>query len=168
LASQFGLVPWSGELAIEDARRLFERWVEARGGKGALEEVQYVETLRRYLEEYGDSRFEAPERTANSYGQEPRPVDRRTGYRTGTGDQRRWLISPVMWKELFSGFDSLKAAKFLHKSGFLEKQEFSPHFAKLHRLPDWENPRRFYTVKATILEGDKGEQWEADDDTVVF
>ncbi len=64
--------------------------------------------MRRFIEAYGESRFDPiPAQT------DVRPVHNRAGWRRGHDEVREWLVLPEAWKEIslsFFAMDSFSSA----------------------------------------------------------
>jgi putative DNA primase/helicase len=58
LAASFGIVPWPEGAARAAAAWALTRWIEMRGGTGSAEARQAVETVRLFIEQHGDARFD--------------------------------------------------------------------------------------------------------------
>ena len=58
LATELGITPWKKERATAAAKWAFQRWLAQRGGGEAAEIRQAVETVRLFIEQYGESRFD--------------------------------------------------------------------------------------------------------------
>ena len=110
LATDFGITPWEPGAACAAAERLFYVWQDARGGTGNAEAGQALDRLRAYLEQHA-GHFSTCNRQA------PSPC---AGYitRTKTGE-RKWLIFPSVWRDIFQGRDASAAAKLLAGMGVL-------------------------------------------------
>jgi hypothetical protein len=64
-------------------------------------------TLRLFIEQHGESRFEALD------DPDARPVNNRAGWRKGSGPDREWMIPPEVWKsEICNGLDSTMVARW--------------------------------------------------------
>src|SRR5262249_25614104 len=61
------------------------------GDGGALAK-EAIETVRLFIEQHGDARFEPIDDAS------VRPVANRAGYREGSGADREWWILPEVWK----------------------------------------------------------------------
>jgi putative DNA primase/helicase len=150
LGIRLGILPWPAGSAVEASRRCLELWIRERGGSGAHEDTQILEQIRRYLEQYGNSRFIEMESVFAP--SDPDRVYSRTGFRqvrrndTGTD----YFVLPEMFKsELCAGHDSRRVAKLLKSLGFLgtdanKKAPYNKH------LPDL-GTKKVYHIKAEIL-----------------
>ena len=131
LATEFGIVSWPEGQVANDALELFKAWLEARGGAAPAEIGHMIEQARLFMEEGRESRFDL----AEPYDPDRKPVNRQAGYRKGEGDDRRWYVTPAVWRaEVCSGFDSIWMAKALADRGMLEPGEGN-HLAQNVRLP---------------------------------
>ena len=75
----------------------------------------------------------------------------RAGYRKGEGEDRRWYVLPVAWREeVCAGFDPGKVAKTLAAHGMLEPGAGG----KMSRPETIEGKKmRVYVLKPSIFEG---------------
>jgi uncharacterized protein (DUF927 family) len=152
LAIEFALLPWIKNKPTEDAKTLFDQWIERRGGTGAAEPDIIIAHVRRLIEVHGEARFEEVLDTPkkNNYGQpiEPRPVINRMGYRV----ERRWMVFPEVWRtEFCAGFDPAKVADVLIHEGMLEPGEGRNHAKKVSIRGD---KVRLYVLTPAVFERD--------------
>jgi putative DNA primase/helicase len=76
------------------------------------------------------------------------------GYKRRINNEWVYMISKEAWDtEVCKGIDPRNAAKIIHQKGFLIKGE-GDHMAKKHRIPNFNNAIRHYTIKGSILSGD--------------
>ena len=147
LARMFDILPWPKGEAETAAASVFRSWLDERGGVGPAEDAQAISTVRRYLEQYGESRF-------IDETNEKQVVINRAGFRRLTNGVWQFLIFPEVWNtEICKGLNPSGVAKALLSVGHLVPGEVR-NLAKKHRVPGIPNDARFYTVKASILEGD--------------
>jgi putative DNA primase/helicase len=159
MATQFGILPWPENEAFAAAETGFKAWLRERGGTGAAEDRQAVLTVRRFLEQHGESRFRLllPKTQQQPNDEEfraGRETVNRAGFRReildGDGGEE-FLIFPEAWKqEVCKGIDPARAAAALDAAGFLDKGD-SQHWPKKHRVPGIIGTPRFYTVHNSIL-----------------
>ena len=143
LATAFRLTGWRQGEAREAAAWAFEAWLSYRGGAEPAEARQAIEQVRRFMEAYGDSRFD-PDIA------DVRPSPNRAGWRKGDGDEREWLIPPETWKsEICAGLDAVFVARTLHDKGMLERA--SDGFQPVRKIGG--GNKRVYVVNARILAG---------------
>jgi uncharacterized protein (DUF927 family) len=157
LAAAFGIAPWAMGAATEAAKWAFSQWLTKRGGTKPFEEQDAVRTVRRFIENYGESRFDAIVTTSRQTSSTDPGLDHgwkssavRAGYRKGEGLNRRWLVFPEVWRtEVCAGLDHESVARTLERLGMLERQ--APSLMKLARTP--EGRLWFYVLTPKILEG---------------
>jgi uncharacterized protein (DUF927 family) len=144
LAIQFGLTPWREREATEAAAWALARWIDGRGGTEAGEVSQAIGQVRHFIEAHGESRFDSLDEA------DAKPVNNRAGWRKGSGEDRRWLILPEVWKlDVCAGLDARAAAETLAKRGMLVKA--SDGFQKVEKIAG--TPKRVYVVTPRIFEG---------------
>ena len=140
----YGIVPWNEGAAFEAAGWALERWIENRGGTDATEARHAVEQVRRFIEAYGEARFESVD------GGDRGAVHNRAGWKTGKGDEQEWWVLPEMWKsEICSGMDAKAVARFLVEAGMMKRVEGS--FQSVRRVGGAN--RRVYVLTNSILAG---------------
>ena len=117
LATAMGLVPWQPREAWNAAAWALERWIDGRGGTEPAEVRQAIETVRLFIEQHGESRFESLD------DPDARPVINRAGWRKGSGSEREWFVPPQVWKaEICNGLDATMVARTLAERGMLRRQ----------------------------------------------
>ena len=99
LAIELGVLPWSKGEAIEAARWAFGQWREARG-VSSFEARDAIAQVRRYIEAYGESRFDplAGKGDDVTFDVDAKSAQVRAGFRKGQDYDRRWLVFPEMWR----------------------------------------------------------------------
>jgi uncharacterized protein (DUF927 family) len=149
LATGLSVTPWAEGEAQRAARRMFERWLETRGGANSHEERQAVEQVRRLILQHGDSRFECADGSAAA-------VRDRLGWRRGEANQREWWVPAEIWKaEFCAGLDSVFVARTLASRGMIRRQADRKNLA-CTVTPKGGQKMRCYVLTAAILEGDEG------------
>jgi uncharacterized protein (DUF927 family) len=161
LAIELGVLPWSSGEVTEAAQWAFRQSRDARGGASSFEAKEATAQVRRYIEAYGESRFDPL-----SGGQDSRKDDDvtfdvdakrslvRTGFRKGQGEHRRWLVFPEMWRaEVCSGLDPTFVAKILVEQGMLERGE-DRNLAKVVKIKNFAGgkAKRFYVLTPRLFE----------------
>jgi uncharacterized protein (DUF927 family) len=155
LACTYGILPWPAGEAFQATRAGFRAWLDSRGGTGASEDAQAIATVRRFIEQHGESRFgllTLLPSDLEEQREDDHDISNRAGFRRRTMDGWQYLIFPECFKsEVCKGLDAGLVAKALHAVGFLEPGE-KGRPAKKHRIKGF-NPLRLYTIKGSILEG---------------
>jgi putative DNA primase/helicase len=117
LAIRLGIVPWPAGAVLTAAQRLFVAWLDQRGGVEPAEIRAGIEQVRKFIEQYGSSRFDPLEGT-------DRPVHDRLGWRRGLGSEQEWLIPPQVWKDpVCRGHNPTLVARALADRGMLVRGE---------------------------------------------
>jgi putative DNA primase/helicase len=141
LACDLGVVPWNRGQALEAARRCFTDWLDSRGGAEAGEVQAAISQVRLFIEQHGDSRFEA-------IGTSDRAVNNRAGWRKGEGLEREWLIPPETWKsEVAVGHHPTLVARVLADRKMLKRAPDG--FQCVEKIQG--RAQRVYVVTAIIL-----------------
>ena len=116
LATALGITPWAKGRATKAAVWAFRQWLQGRGGVEAAEVRQAIEQVRRFIEQYGDSRFDVHGHA------DARPAPDRAGWRAGSGDVEEWMIPPETWKsEVCAGLDPKLVARTLSERNMLRR-----------------------------------------------
>jgi putative DNA primase/helicase len=144
LATAMGLVPWQKGEAWEAAAWALAQWIDRRGGTEPAEVRQAIETVRLFIEQHGESRFDTLDDL------DARPVSNRAGWRKGSGPHREWMIPPEVWKtEIGNGLDATLVARTLAERGMLQRA--GDGFQPVRKI-DGAN-KRVYVVTAKIFDG---------------
>ena len=85
LATELGITPWKKERATAAAKWAFQRWLAERGGGEAAEIRQAVETVRLFIEQYGESRFDPLDVARLTTGHQSRRLAERISVRRNNG-----------------------------------------------------------------------------------
>jgi putative DNA primase/helicase len=143
LATQLGVTGWRASEARAAATSEFGRWIEGRGGTEPAEVRQAIQQVRLFIEQHGDSRFDSLD------DPDARPVLSRAGWRKGSGEDRRWMIPPEVWKEVCAGLDPRFVAKALAEGGMLERGNDAN--AKVEKIEG--GTKRVYVITPRIFDG---------------
>jgi uncharacterized protein (DUF927 family) len=162
LAIELGVLPWSKGEATEAARWALRQWLEARGTVSSIEERQAIARVRRYIEAYGESRFDPLSGGADSNRDDDVTFDVdakrslvRAGFRKGQDEHRRWLVFPEMWRtDVCQGLDPVFAAATLAKHGMLERDKDRRNLAKVVKIKNFAGgkAKRFYVLTPRLFE----------------
>lgn len=115
-----------------------------RGGSEAAEIRQAVETVRLFIEQFGESRFD-PLNVVDF-----RPANNRAGWRRGYGSTQEWLIPPETWKsEVCQGLDPNLVARTLAERRMLKRA--NDGFQSVVKIEG--TSKRVYIIAARIFEG---------------
>jgi putative DNA primase/helicase len=144
LATAMGLVPWQKGEARAVAAWALGQWIGGRGGTEPAEVRQAIETVRLFIEQHGESRFDPLDDT------DARPVNNRAGWRKGSGPHREWMIPPEVWKtEICNGLDATLVARTLSERGMLLRA--ADGFQPVRKIDG--GSKRVYVVTANIFDG---------------
>jgi putative DNA primase/helicase len=120
------------------------QWIEGRGGIEPDETTRAIATVRRFIEAHGEARFDNLDDT------DLKPAQNRAGWRSGTGEERRWLIPPETWKgEVCAGLDPKFVATMLARRGMLAKG--SDGNMRVERIAG--TTKRVYVITPAIFDG---------------
>ena len=140
LATKFGLTGWEPGTARDAAMACFQRWLDSRGGPGALEARHAVERVRAFVTANGDARFEPLPGEGHD-----RVVIDRAGWR----DDTAFYIAIDTWKAIHAGSDASRAARHLRDAGYLQPGDGKNLAAKAPRTVP--NRPRVYVVLRSIM-----------------
>jgi putative DNA primase/helicase len=168
MATALGIVPWRTGEADSAALACFNAWAVGFGRTGLREHRQILERVRNAIQT-GQSRFAAipKARLSSFYGDDP---DESAVASNREGEARSlttlgffhdiepgspcYLFHDSGWAEILAGFDQKEAAGVLQERGYLIPGDGGRPKRK-QRVG--EQSRRFYTVRAAILD------WDASD-----
>jgi putative DNA primase/helicase len=150
VAARAGILPWNRGAALEAAGKIFEAWVEERGGSAPAEEHEGVEAVRAFLLANGQARFLAPW----AADEDKRTVHNLAGFRQQpqAGEGWDYYINSAAWKEINAGLDPGRTARVLAATGFLDHD--GGRCSKTVRVPG-HGPQRLYHVLSSLLEDDE-------------
>jgi uncharacterized protein (DUF927 family) len=145
LAIACGLLPWTEGAATHAAGKMFRDWIAARGGVEASETTAGIAQVRRFIEQFGESRF------ANLSGDDTRVIPNRAGFRKGHDADREWIILPETWKtEVASGHEPALLARALAERGMMRMGGDGKPQVKVH-IPNMGKPRA-YVLTSKLFE----------------
>ena len=98
---------------IEAVKSCFDDWLTERGSTGAAEDAAILSDVRRFIEQYGASRFQDVDR--------PDAVCvNRVGFRRKVDDSIEYLVLPETFKaEVIKGYSLKRAVEVLRRAGWL-------------------------------------------------
>jgi uncharacterized protein (DUF927 family) len=142
LAQAYGILPWPDGEAIRAAGTCFARWLQARGGAEAGEDMKAVEAVRLFIGQHGSGRFEDADRV----------VINRAGWRRKNADgEWEYCVLPAIWRnEVCRGLDPGRAARVLAAKGLLLGATDKQPAASV-RIPGQDSRLRLYRVSGSIL-----------------
>jgi putative DNA primase/helicase len=109
-------LPWDEGESISAASRLYQEWLQRRGGHAPAEISRAKQAIRDAINRDGPSRFEDVRFAASS----DRVIHRRLGWRAVIRDVDCWAFSTGGWREILSGIaDPSWVAKQLAEEGFV-------------------------------------------------
>ena len=155
LSAAFGITPWEEGAASRAALALFERWAAGFGRSAPREERDVLKTLKGAIEQHG-SRFATLsddtdwEQALSGRAGEARSLST-LGLRHVVGPDVYYLFHEPGWAEVFRGHDLRFAAQTALEAGYLEKGD-GKHVKKAKKVQG--QNRRFYWIKASLLEAD--------------
>jgi len=128
LATLVGVVNWSDGEATKAAAYCFDLWRENRGG-GSTEARQIKNSIRAFIDAYGESRF-----TPSNTDHPPRSMERAGWYEPYEPNlfdedapkaSRVWLFTTEALREAGGGFDLQTVARVLDDAGWIVKKDGS-------------------------------------------
>src|SRR5262249_37334971 len=152
LAIAYDVLPWPRGEALRAAGACFKRWLDARGGTGAGEDMRAREQVHAFIAAHGAARFEDVRIDA--------PIDQRiinrAGFKRREDGEWEYLILPTVWRnEVCVGLDATKAAEALARYGLLVPGK-NGRWTNTRRCGTHGSPRG-YCIRGRIL-GDDGDE----------
>ncbi|MBR0668272.1 DUF927 domain-containing protein [Roseomonas hellenica] len=158
LAAAWGVLPWPQGEAARAVGACFALWVNHRGGAGAHEDADAVETVRNFIAMHGSARFAAigedgTNTDASAEIADSRPVTQRAGWRQKdkAGAWEYLILPPVFSTEVCKGRDPKAVVAALRDANLL-RTDAGHHATVKVRLTGYGRPR-VYAVKGAIFEG---------------
>jgi len=146
IATSIGVLPWSRGVAVQAAGKIFEAWIEERGGSAPAEEREGVEAVRAFLLANGQARFLA----AWEAEEGNRTVYDLAGFRQQpqAGEGWDYYINSAAWKEICAGLDPRRTARVLAEKGFLDHE--GVRYSKTVRVPG-HGSQRLYHIRSRLV-----------------
>ena len=150
VAQRFALVCVGGQLAQEydilpksldvfgAVKSCFNDWLAARGFLGSTEDQNILLTIRRFIEQYGASRFQ-------DESSPQRPCNNRVGFvrENDTGKREYYFFPTTFRDEVAKGFEPAQVIRVLEAAGWLKRDKDRPT-----RRAQFENAyQAFYCVR---------------------
>ena len=178
MAIWLGVLPWEEGEAMAEIGRVYEDWIDGRGGDGSREDINLIKALREFLMRHGLRRFDSLRRieTASGGGQEGTADDfvsnvtDRGGFREQVSANNNetvfydYVIPAATWDSFVrddlkaTSMTGIDAAKAIREAGFLKVG--SRGMTVKRTLPTVGKQVRCYTILHTIMKDDNE---EADD-----
>jgi putative DNA primase/helicase len=153
LATDLGITGWAEGSAGDSAVKIFKEWLDNRDGTGNLDEKMAVAQVRKFLAEYGSTRFDT---TRIEQGEILREGNRIYGKQAGfiieggNEDEELFCVFPETFRdEVCSGYDTKMVCEDLHKRGWLIRDDKGNTMVK--RPPGSKGTRRVYVISNRIL-----------------
>lgn len=140
LATEWGFTGWGAGESFQAAGRLFNEWLELRGGIGNAEDKEIIQKVIEFIERFVDSKFsDIQQKTpANAI------IDR-AGWWENTASGRCYWFNSSGIREATKGHDITYALDVLERSGLLIRAK-SDERAWVRR-PEGENARLYKILK---------------------
>lgn len=161
MAAHLGVVPWSSGAATAGVLSCFSAWRTARGSDAGWDAARAIDTVRGFLERYGQSRFVgvtdgvgANGRVGIAAGSSGGNVIDQAGWRRVSKRGTEFLIQPNYFEtQVCKGFDHASVAKALADRGYLRRQ--GRHNKIKTTIPGMDADMCVYCIAASILTGDQ-------------
>jgi uncharacterized protein (DUF927 family) len=152
IATRAGILPWPQGTAVDAAGKIFETWIEARGGSAPAEERAAIDAVRAFLLANGQARFLAAWKGGTP---DERSIHNLAGFKEQLTRGEGWdyYINSAAWKEICAGLDPRRVAAVMAAKGFLELEN-GKRYSKAVRVPG-HGCQRLYHVPARFLEDDE-------------
>lgn len=140
LATEWGVTGWEKGEADKAAMECFDRWLAARGGAQAMEELQAFSQVKIFIEQHGEDRF-SPWEVDPAH----RTYDR-VGFRRQVSDRNEYYILPESFRSVIcEGIDPQVAIKALRDRDWL-KPDRDGKSTSVTRLPGQGRQRCFRII----------------------
>ena len=152
LATAMGLTGWPDDEAEKAASTCFFAWLDQRGSQGDNDMEAAIDQVTRYIEQYGNSRFEVVGSPCEEYATN---VQNRVGFRERKETDGPWFyyVLPEQWKtELTKGYNAAEVAKEMVERGLLIPD--GTRTAKTMRIKGYDKSMRVYCLSSNLLGGD--------------
>jgi uncharacterized protein (DUF927 family) len=170
LATNLGITGWLKGEATVAARTCFRRWLRARGGSKAMEDIDAFEQVRIFIEQHGEDRFtpwQEYEQTADDQRRDPQRTYDRVGFRREndeTGVVEYYFLPESFRKVVCQGVDHKVAIAALDSRGWLVRDSDGRPTRK-ERLPGMAPTRCYRVVPKEVVEDIRhdigiNEDWE--------
>lgn len=152
LAVAAKVLPWPSGEATKAAARLYDDWLEERGGIEPVEIRNGIAQVRAFVLAHAMSRFVPAWEESGEPRIPPRDL---AGFRKQEADGWDYYITTSAWRdEVCRGLDSRAVASQLAKRGMLLLPTSGPHRAKSIKVPGY-NRLRLYHLPARFSEADR-------------
>lgn len=146
IATMLGITGWEIGEAEKAAMVCFNDWLISRGFSGLQEEQEALSKVRKFFEQYGDSRF-------SSFDSDPMETKtiNRAGVKKNTADGIEYFVFPETFRtEICAGFDLNLLIKACIKKGWL-REGLDGKATRAERM--WKNskPTRCYRFTSKVL-----------------
>lgn len=124
VATQLGLLPWSTGEASKVCTRIFNDWLQQRGGNEPHEFTETISRLKLFIEEHGNSRFEDITKQTESNEGIRDKIYNQAGYKKWNDTKKCWdfyFFTEFFRKEVLKGRNQNNLPRMLFEKGFLEK-----------------------------------------------
>lgn len=172
IAIWLGVLPWEEGEAMTEIGRVYEDWIDGRGGDGSREDINLIKALREFLMRHGLRRFDSLRRieTASAGGQEGTADDYvsnvidRVGFREQVSANNNepvfydYVIPAATWDSFIrddlkaTSMTGIDAAKAIRDAGFLKVG--SRGMTVKRTLLTVGKQVRCYTILHTIMKDD--------------
>jgi hypothetical protein len=160
ISAELGVTGFDASECKESAHTVFDRWLEARGTTGSIDEERSIEHLRSVVqsgwlskfEDLDDTTREVPTRDGGTVDVEkdrPRLIEH-AGYRKGVNAGSEVWIKSDFFKNHCCLTDHKAVCALLVKRGILKKSEHEQRY-EIFRKPPKDDRQRFFVVLAEKL-----------------
>jgi uncharacterized protein (DUF927 family) len=153
MVTDMGVVDWEADTATWAATRLFNTWIEDRGGIGQADMQAALRQVRAFFEAHGSSRFQTVLTRMDKSGDaiDERVINRAGYWKRDEDGQRLFLVFPEVFRhDICAAFDAESVARELARQDLLIKGD-GKNLTRREAVPDQSRPR-FYVIRGRILE----------------
>lgn len=153
LAVDFGIVNWEKAEVIACSERLFNEWIETRGGVGSYDIFRGVRQVLAFIDRHGSSRFQEMDKRTPDFEIAHDFVRDRAGFKRSVNGLTEYLILPDIFdNEICQGGAPTAIAKELERQGYLIRGSEPNCLQSRETLPGLGRKRVYIVIPQGITE----------------
>ncbi len=150
LATKAGVTKWNEKDASEAVKTVFLQWLGGREGNGQSDIERGIRQVRKYIQNYEQSRFQ------KLWSNDEDKIFERAGFvRRNDDEEREFLIFPDDFKSICKGFDAKAVANAMKEKGILQ-MDGAGKTTKQVKVGG--KNQRFYVITERIFTFDEAEE----------
>jgi uncharacterized protein (DUF927 family) len=157
IAVEAGILPFAKFDSITASKKLFDNWVEQRGGTGSFELQSVKDRLLSFIQEERNARLLKADGTDND--KNIKNIAGYIKYNSCGMIEEYWLYSEVFNREIIKSRNTRFFYAKLIEDGFIVPDKDNKHIAQ-KRTPTKESRKRFIIIPASISSDDESSDYE--------